>query len=127
MATILIVEDEIVIRQIAEWTMEDLGHHSLSAGDLAGALLHLSGEGPIDALFVDIRLDTLAFGGYAIANEAARLRPGLPMLYTSGTPLSAEMTAAFVDGSHFIQKPYSPEQLGHSVGNLLQRLTFRGD
>lgn len=119
MAVILIVEDEFFIRQTAEWTIGDLGHDTLVAGDLAGALSYLSTSRTIDALFVDIRLDTLALGGYDVANQALVLRPGLRVLYTSGTPLCAEMTNAFVGGGHFIQKPYSPEQLGVSVGALL--------
>ena len=127
MATILVVEDEVFIRLTAEWTLEDLGHQILSADDFDGALRHLSGEGPIDALFVDIRLNAVASAGYAIANEAAQLRPGLPMLYTSGSLLSPDMTAAFVSGSHFLQKPYSPEQLGASVGALFQGLASRPD
>jgi DNA-binding NtrC family response regulator len=119
MATILIVEDEVFIRQNAEWIIEDLGHSPLMADDLEGALTHLSAAGPIDALFVDIRLSTLAFGGYDIANQAIRMRPGLRVLYTSGTPLSEAMSESFVCGGRFIQKPYSPDELGLSVEELL--------
>ncbi len=41
------------------------------------------------------------------------------MLYTSGTPLNEDMSALFVGGGQFIQKPYSPSQLEVSVGKLL--------
>ena len=119
MAVILIVEDEIFIRQAAEWTIEDLGHNTLLACDLAEALRYLSTSQPIDALFVDIRLSTLPFGGYDVANQAVALRPGLRVLYTSGTPLAALTPDAFVKGGQFLQKPYSPAQLGFSVGELL--------
>jgi DNA-binding NtrC family response regulator len=119
MSVILIVEDEIFIRQAAEWTIEDLGHNTLLACDLAEALRHLSTSQPIDALFVDIRLSALAFGGYDVANQAIALRPGLRVLYTSGTPLTALMSEAFVGGGQFLQKPYSPAQLEFSVGELL--------
>jgi len=120
MSVILIVEDEIFIRQAAEWTIEDLGHNTLLACNLAEALLHLSTSQPIDALFVDIRLSALALGGYDVANQAIVLRPGLRVLYTSGTPLTALMSEAFVGGGQFLQKPYSPAQLEYSVGELLQ-------
>jgi len=119
MSVILIVEDEIFIRQAAEWTIEDLGHNTLLACDLAEALRHLSTSQPIDALFVDIRLSALALGGYDVANQAIALRPGLRVLYTSGTPLTALMSERFVGGGQFLQKPYSPAQLGFSVGELL--------
>ena len=125
MAVILIVEDEMFIRQSAEWTMEDLGHNTLMACDLAEALSHLSKGQPIDALFVDIRLDHLSHGGYDVANQAVALRPDLPVLYTSGTPLTAEMQEQFVGGGRFLQKPYSPKQLGVSVAELLHQQAGR--
>lgn len=119
MAVILIVEDEFFIRQNAEWAIEDLGHSSLIATNLAEALVHLSAAPHIDALFVDIRLSALPFGGYDVANQAIVLRPGLRVLYTSGKPLTPEMADGFVGGGQFLQKPYSADQLGKSVGALL--------
>lgn len=120
MAVVLIVEDEMFIRQVAEWTIGDLGHDILSACDLAEALAHLSTAQPIDALFVDIRLDKVAFGGYDVANQARKFWPDLRVLYTSGTPLTAEMTEQFVRGGQFIQKPYSSDQLETSLADLLR-------
>jgi DNA-binding NtrC family response regulator len=119
MAVILIVEDEVFIRENAECIVEELGHHVLLASDLAEAMVHLSAPMPIDALFVDIRLNTLAFGGYDVANQAIALQPGLRVLYTSGTPLADDMTDQFVRQGLFIQKPYTAEQLEASVGQLL--------
>ena len=119
MALILVVEDDVFIRQNAEWMIGDLGHHTLLADDLASALSHLSAPEHIDALFVDIRLAALALGGYDVANQAVGMRPGLRVLYTSGSPLTAEMTERFVGGGQFLQKPYSPEQLEFCVGELL--------
>ena len=119
MAVILVVEDDIFIRQSAEFLIEDLGHDSLLASDLASALLHLAVAHRIDALFVDIRLGALAFGGYDVANQAIGLRPELPVLYTSGSPLSDDMTGRFIPGGRFLQKPYSLGQLESSLGELL--------
>ena len=118
MATILIVEDEVFVRQSAEWTIEDIGYDTLVAEDLDGALAFLSGPGLIDALFVDIRLNKLRTGGYEIADQAMALRPNLRVLYTSGSPLCAEMTDRFVPGGRFLPKPYSPSQLGDSLEKL---------
>jgi CheY-like chemotaxis protein len=120
MAVVLIVEDEEFIRMSAEWTIGDLGHETLMARDEAEALEHLRTNQPIDALFVDIRLDKAAFGGYAVADQGLALWPQLRVLYTSGTPLSADMQDRFVANGRFIQKPYSPVQLETSVETLLQ-------
>ena len=119
MAVILVVEDDVFIRLNAELLIEDLGHDSLLASDLASALLHLLAPHHIDIMFVDIRLHALAHGGYDVANQAIGLRPGLPVLYTSGSPLTDDMTGRFVPGGRFLQKPYSPEQFEASVGEVL--------
>jgi two-component SAPR family response regulator len=81
--------------------------------------LHLSAAKHIDLLFVDIRLNTLALGGYEVANQAISIRPELRVLYTSGSPLTGDMSGLFVGGGQFIQKPYSPRQLELSVSKLL--------
>ena len=120
MAVILIVEDDAMIRLNAECVIEDLGHTSLLASDHASALLHLVPPHHIDGLFVDIRLHALAIGGYDVANQAIVLRPDLPVLYTSGSPLTDDMTERFVPGGRFLQKPYSPAQLEFSMEELLR-------
>ena len=120
MATILIVEDEFFIRQTAEFTIEDLGHDILLAGDVEQALAHLSSPQHIDALFVDLRLTAAPLGGCEVADQAVKLRPHLRVLYTSGTPLTEDISGLFVAGGRFLQKPYSPDQLEDSVGMLLQ-------
>lgn len=120
MAVILIVEDDFFILQNLEWMIEELGHTALPASDLAGALSHLAAPGRIDLLFVDIRLNTLAFGGFDVAHQAIDLRPDLPVLYTSGSPLTDDMTERFVPGWQFLQKPYSAAHLEASVEELLR-------
>jgi CheY-like chemotaxis protein len=119
MAVILIVEDEMFIRLNAQWIIEDLGHKSLLACDLNEALVHLSSLEIIDGLLVDIRLNNLILGGYEVANQAITLRPGLHVLYTSGSPLTSEMTDLFVGGGRFLQKPYSVEHLEFAIDEML--------
>ncbi len=120
MAVFLIVEDEVFIRQNAKFTIEDLGHDILVAFDLDEALVHLSALKSIDALFVDIRLNALPHGGYDVANQAVAFWPGLRVLYTSGSPLTGDMSNRFVGGGRFLQKPYSSAQLEASIDELLQ-------
>lgn len=118
MAVVLIVEDEIFIREDAKFIVEDLGHNVLLASNLTEAIVHLSAPPPIDALFVDIRLSAFAFSGYEVAIQAISLKPGLRVLYTSGTPLSVDMSDRFVRQGQFLQKPYTAQQLEASVGRL---------
>ena len=120
MAVVLIVEDEVFIRQNAEWMIEDLGHSALLAGDADEALAHLATPRQIDALFVDVRLGRVAQGGYGIADHAIHSRPHLKVLYTSGSALSGDMTDQFVGGGRFLQKPYSGEQLETALAGLFE-------
>jgi CheY-like chemotaxis protein len=120
MAVILIVEDEVFIRENALWMIEDLGHITLVAEDEDEAHAHLSKPHQIDVLFVDIRLGRIALGGYGIADHAIQFRPNLRVLYTSGSALTDDMTDRFVGGGQFLQKPYSGAQLEAAIAVLLQ-------
>ena len=119
MAVILIVEDDVFIRQIAELLIQDWGHRTLSASDVDEALSLLRSSQHIDALFTDIYLKTAVYGGYELAHQAIALRPKLRMLYTTGNSMTDKMKALFVEGSHFLCKPYTQYQLKNSVENLL--------
>ena len=119
MAVILIVEDDVFICQIAEMMVQDWGHHTLSAGDVDEALSLLRSPRHIDLLFTDIYLRTAVLGGWALAREAIQLRPQLRVLYTTGNSVTDKMKTLFVEGAHFLRKPYTPQQLKDSVEDLL--------
>lgn len=119
MAVILIVEDDVFIRQIAEMMFENWGHKQLSASDGEEALPFLRSPQHIDALFTDIYLKKEPNGGCDLAHEAIKLRPGLRVIYATGNPITDKMKALFVEGSHFLQKPYTQDQLQNVVEELL--------
>lgn len=119
MAVILVVEDDVLIRVIAERMIQGWGHHTLSAGDVDEALSHLRSPQHIDALFTDIRLKTAPLGGFQLAHEAIKLRPKLRVLYATGNSLTDEAKALFVEGAHFLRKPYVDQQLQNSVEDLI--------
>ena len=119
MAVILIVEDDVFVRQIAELMIEDLGHTTLSAFELGDALSILRSPQHIDALFTDIRLKTAVLGGCELARQAVKLWPTLRVLYTTGNSVTDRMKALFVEGAHFLPKPYTPDQLQDAVEKLL--------
>ena len=76
---------------------------------------------PIDALFTDIRLKRASQGGLEVANQAIKLRPKLRVLYTTSFSATDELKSLFVDGAHFLSKPYAPCDLQASVERLLAR------
>jgi len=81
MAVILVVEDDVFIRQVAEMMIQDWGHDILSAGDVDEALSLLRSPQHIDALFTDIYLKNSVLGGCELAHQAIALRPKLRVLY----------------------------------------------
>lgn len=119
MAVILIVEDDIFTRDMAEMMIQEWGHETLSASDVNEALLLVKSPQHIDALFTDIYLKKAVLGGCELARRAIELRPELRVLYTTGNSPTDQMKALFVDGQHFLPKPYTPDQLQNSVRGLL--------
>ena len=119
MAVILIVEDEGFIRDDAEMMIRDWGHDTFSASDVDEALSLLRSPQQIDALFTDIHLKKAVLGGYELAHQAIKLRLSLRVLYTTGNTINDKMKAMFVEGAHFLQKPYTQHQLQNSVEALL--------
>jgi CheY-like chemotaxis protein len=119
MSVILVVEDDVFIREIAEMMIQDWGHRTLSASDVDEALSLLRSPQHIDALFTDIYLKTAVLGGCELARQAIALRPKLRVLYTTGNSVTDKMKALFVEGRHFLRKPYTPDQLQDSVEEML--------
>ena len=119
MAVILIVEDDVFIREIAEMMIQDWGHQTLSASDVDEALAILRSPLPIDALFTDIYLKSAVLGGCELALQAIALRPKLRVLYTTGNTVTDKMKALLVEGMHFLCKPYTENQLQDSVKTML--------
>ncbi len=119
MAVILIVEDDVFIRDDAESMIQEWGHETLPAGDVNEALSLLRSSRHIDALFTDIYLKKAVLGGCELAPQAMKLWPKLRVLYATGNSITDTMKALFVEGSHFLPKPYTQHQLQNAFEELL--------
>ena len=101
MATVLIVEDEALVREIAQLEFADAGFDVIEAETGEAACAHLAAS-EIDLLFTDIRLPG-AIDGWGVARRARELHPNLPVIYASGFPGA---TIDVVAGGRFVRKPY---------------------
>lgn len=101
-SVVLIVEDEQLVREIAEEEFEDAGFRVIAVGDGEQALDRLASEPRIDLLFIDIRLPG-PLDGWAIAREARAKRPELAVIYATGFSAGA---ADVVAGGILFKKPY---------------------
>jgi DNA-binding NtrC family response regulator len=120
MAVILIVEDHEQVRMLAESVLQEAGHETCSAATATEASAIIESDKKFDLLFVDLSLLDHQEEGLLIAQAAAKSRPGLPVIYTTGRGITDGMLALFVEPNVFLAKPYNGEQLITAVGNLLK-------
>jgi CheY-like chemotaxis protein len=119
MSVILIVEDDPFIHEYMEIIIQEIGHKTLSAHDMDRALSHLRAPQQIDLLVTDIYLKRAVSGGIELAHQAIKIRPKLPVLYTTGNAVTDELKALFVEDARYLRKPYTLRQLQNSIGVLL--------
>ena len=120
MAVVLIVEDDEQVRMLAESILQDAGHETRSAATISEAQAIVESDEKIDALFVDVTLPDHHEAGLQLARSAAKLRPGLPVVYTTGRGITDGMHALFVEPNVFLAKPYNGEQLLTAITNALK-------
>ena len=116
-ASVLLVEDEPMISEIATEALEEQGFTVEAVENAGDALRRLMSGLPVDILFTDLNLPGEMDGG-TLAQRARELRPGLPVIYTSGRRSSMDGLAP-VDGSMFIAKPYNPFSIGRLFDYLV--------
>jgi CheY-like chemotaxis protein len=111
--TILVVEDETLVRETIAVELEDAGFAVLEA-ETAEEGLEILGQTPVGVLFTDIRLPG-RMDGWELAERARSLHPNLPIIYATG--FSAE-EPRFVSDSVFLRKPYLPSAVIAAVEKL---------
>ena len=111
-ATVLVVEDEALIRMHAADSLEDCGYRVLEAGDADEALRILEEHGEVDVLFTDVNMPG-AIDGLELAGIVHDRCPRLGLIITSGrgTPDPARLPLSSI----YIAKPYRPHQLAAAV------------
>lgn len=116
-STVLIVEDEAIIRLSAVATLEDAGFEVLEAGSSAEALELLLRHQKIDILMTDVRLPG-EMDGLDLVAWVRRFHPAIRSLVVSGNSSNSEARAAGALG--FLSKPYMSYSLVHAVQQLVQ-------
>jgi signal transduction histidine kinase/ActR/RegA family two-component response regulator len=109
--TILLVEDDIAVRELAGRALRDAGYWVLEADD-GPAAITLAGEHPgtIDLLLTDVVMPQQSGG--VLAAELRRTRPSLPVLFMSGYPDDVMVRrGVLVSEAPFLGKPFTPGEL----------------
>ncbi len=119
--TILVLEDDRGVAELAVTFLTSLGYRVLQAADGPTALRLLEGDEAIDLLFADLVLAG-ALSGADVAAEARRRRPALKVLFTSGYPRETIVHDGRLDpGARLLAKPYSREKLALTVRSVLEQ------
>ncbi len=113
--TVLVVEDEALVRMpIAEY-LRDCGYNVLEAGD-AGEAIHLvDANEPVDVVFSDVRMPG-TMNGFDLARWIRAHHPEVQVLLTSGYSAARDADSAQVK---LIEKPYSQAQVLKRIRALI--------
>ena len=109
--TVLVVDDQDVVRDVIKLSLESAGYRVLEAATPTEALALAREAGTeVDLLVTDVVLPEM--DAFELANRITCELPAVRVLYTSG------YTDAAAEGP-FIQKPFTPAQLIEKVGAVL--------
>ena len=119
-ATVLVVEDEPAVREIAVAILADLGYRVLQASDGdEGLAIFEANAGDIDLLLTDVVLPG-GLRGRALAERVLVLRPSVRVLFMSGyTENGVAHGSRLDDGGPLISKPFKRDQLARRIAELL--------
>jgi two-component system, cell cycle sensor histidine kinase and response regulator CckA len=117
--TILIVEDEDMVRALASRGLREQGYTVIEARHGADALRQLEQHpSTIDLVISDVVMPEM--GGRELGRRLATLRPSMPVLYTSGYTGEDVIQRGLLDPDMpFQQKPFAPEDLARKVREML--------
>ncbi|HEY2778681.1 MAG TPA: ATP-binding protein [Gaiellaceae bacterium] len=117
--TVLLVEDELVVRRLVAEILESNGYTVLQAGDGPSALELLRRHtGSLDLLLTDVVMPGMS--GPDVAGAIAAMRPGAQVLYISGyTDSSVGQHGVLDPGVPFLQKPFDADVLSRKVRDVL--------
>jgi CheY-like chemotaxis protein len=115
--TILVVDDERVVRGLLMRILALHGYRVLGAASGAEAIAAAAGEGAVDLLLTDVEVPDMS--GSALAERLLATRPGLPVLYLSGGDEAGGAPAASGRGVGLLAKPFTAEVLASRVREML--------
>lgn len=116
--TVLLVEDEKIVRNAVAQMLLAAGYRVLAARDGEEALITARAHGEeIDVVMTDIVMPKM--GGTELAEALGRQLPAVPVLYTSGYVVDELTHQGIPDKRSFIQKPFSLEELRQKLSEVM--------
>jgi two-component system, response regulator PdtaR len=114
-STVLVAEDEPMIRQLSVFQLEDAGYRVFEAASANQALVILEAGVPVDVLFTDVNMPG-GIDGIALVHLVHQRWPNVRCIVTSGqTEVAAN---ELPDDGRFIRKPYRLAEMSDMVGEM---------
>jgi CheY-like chemotaxis protein len=119
--TVLLVEDDQLVRELAATVLGRRGYRVIAAKSGEDALYQAAGlQGPIHLLLTDIIMAKMS--GTVLAMQLQRQRPELKLLFISGYPHFSVPGSGEIDSRHAVlAKPFTPSELAREVRTVLDR------
>ena len=116
---ILVVEDNLPLRQVAVITLNSLGYATIEASAVAEAVALLEQHSDIALLFTDIMLPG-GRNGLELADEVRKRWPHIKILFASGHPNVSPSEEAVAAGAVIVPKPFRAAELARHVRATLE-------
>jgi PAS domain S-box-containing protein len=119
--TVLVIEDDPPLLELARGMLDSLGYNVLTASDGFEAMeIEAEYEAEIDLLLSDVVMPTM--GGFEVAAMIRESRPDIKIVFMSGYPNRAGISNENVpDNCQFLQKPVKPPHLAQALRHELDR------
>ena len=116
--TVLVVDDDALVRMTIVEYLRDCGYTVLEAGDACEAMALIDCDQSIDLVFSDVRMPG-PMDGFGLSYWVRRTHPDVQMLLTSGYNALRSMPPDVSRGARLIEKPYSHAQVAQKIDDLL--------
>ena len=117
--TILVVEDDALVRDYVVAQLKSLGYLPLAAANAAAALALVAAGERFDLLFTDVIMPG-GMNGRELSEEVVRRRPGTKVLFTSGYTENAIVHHGRLDpGVALLNKPYRKKDLAEKIRQVM--------
>jgi CheY-like chemotaxis protein len=113
--TVLVAEDEALVRQLSVLELEDAGYHVIEAANAGQAIAILETGTPVDVLFTDVNMPG-EMDGIRLARFVHSHWPEIRLIVTSGRADIPERDLP--DDGRFLRKPYRLSEMSAMVGRL---------
>ncbi len=115
---VLLVEDEDMVRAVAERALSRAGYTVTPTADGEEGLAAVVNGGEFDIVVSDVVMSGM--DGPAMARAIRKLKPAMPVLFMSGYAEEQLRSEINMDDMHFIAKPFSVQQIGDKVGAIMR-------